>query len=330
MKISYFFRPKMAGVFSIETVFQQLFQHLPKEVQKQEYVCTHKWKRYYSFWKARKHQGEINHITGDIHSIALFLNGNKTILTVHDIGRYERNLTGIRKVITKYLWLQWPLKKVAIITTISEYTKQKLINTCDVDPEKIWVIPNPASSDFKYNYKDFDEKQPVVLQIGGSPVKNLPRLMKALQGTNFRLLLLRKPTPELEVTLKKAQIIYEFRYNLTREEVYQCYCDSDIVFFASEHEGFGVPILEAQQVGRPVITSNISPMNHVAGEGALLVDPYSIEEIKIALQKLQTSAEFRNRLLEQGNANLKRFSVATIAEKYVSLYRQLNKELDNL
>ncbi|WP_405607784.1 glycosyltransferase family 4 protein [Polaribacter sp. Asnod1-A03] len=320
----------MDGVFSIEMVFEQLFQLLPKEVEKQEYVCTPEWKRYRSFLKARKFQGSINHITGDIHTIALFLKGNKTILTVHDIGRYERNLTGIRKLIIKYLWLQWPLKKVAYVTTISEFTKQKLIDTCQIEAKKIKVIPNPASTDFKPNKKDFNEEQPLVLQIGGSSVKNLPRLIKAVQGTPFRLLLLRKPTAELKRQLDEANITYEFRYNLTRGEVYQCYCDCDLVFFASEHEGFGVPILEAQQVGRPVITSNILPMNDVAGEGALLVNPTSIDEIKKALQKLKTKTEFRKNLLEKGNANLKRFSVTTVADKYVNLYKQLTKDLDNI
>ncbi len=330
MKITYFFRPKMDGVFSIETVFQQLFQFLPKEIEKKEYLCSHKWKRYDSFVKARKFQGEINHITGDIHTIALFLKGKRTILTVHDIGRYERNLSGIRKIIIKYLWLQWPLKKVAYITTISEFTKQKLITTCKIDAKKVLVIPNPASSDFKPFYKEFNNKQPLVLQIGGSSVKNLLRLIEAVKGTSFKLLLLRKPTADLKKDLDEANIVYEFRYNLTREEVYKCYCDCDIVFFASLHEGFGVPILEAQQIGKPIITSNIAPMNDVAGDGALLVDPTNVNEIKKALQKLKTETVFRNELIKNGSYNLERFSVKTVTEKYVSLYKKLNKELEKL
>ncbi|MGY6648125.1 glycosyltransferase family 4 protein [Wenyingzhuangia sp. IMCC45574] len=329
MKISYFFRPKMEGVFSIETVFEQLFTALPSNLRISIFKCTQKWKRYHSFWKARNHQGEINHITGDIHTIALFLKGSNTILTVHDIGRYERNLKGIRKIVIKYLWLQWPLKKVAYITTISDYTKQKLIDTCNISPDKIVVIPNPCSTDFKFIPKAFDKTNPVVLQIGSSPIKNLNRLIEAVKGTDFKLLLLRKPTEELKQLLTSENICYEFRYNLTREEVLQCYYESDIVFFASEHEGFGVPILEGQQVGRPVITSNIAPMNDVAGKGAILVNPFDVKEIKKALQNLQNSPELRMKLVEKGTKNLERFSAKKIAESYVELYELLNKKIKN-
>lgn len=323
MKITFFFRPPMKGVYSIETVFQQLMESLPKKIKRNEYYCTNQWKRYRSYWKARKNQGDVNHITGDIHTLALFLNGKKTILTVHDIGRFERNLSGLHKIIIKYIWLKWPLKRVAYVTAISNFTKQKLIDICNIPRDKIIVIPNPARLDFQPCHKDKINKNPIILQIGGSPVKNLSRLIKAVSNTSFRLLLLREPSKELERELNKNNIKYEFRYNLSREEVYKCYCECDILFFASEHEGFGVPILEAQRVGRAVITSDFPPMNNVAGEGALLVDPYSVSSIKLALDNLVTDSFLYKDLIKKGETNLQRFDTQNISNQYQELYSKI-------
>lgn len=329
MKVTYFFRPTSVGVYSIEIVFQNILSHLPNNIEARIFRCTTKWKRYNSFLKAGKFQGEVNHITGDIHTIALFLNGNKTILTVHDIGRYERNLKGIRKWIIKKIWLEWPLNRVKYITTISEYTKQKLLNVCKISPSKIFVIPNPANTDFVYSPKEFNSEKPVILQIGSSPVKNVERLIDAVVGINCKLLLVRKTDDSLIQKLDSAGLCYEIRQNLTRSEVYDCYRESDILFFASEHEGFGVPILEANSVGRPVITSNLAPMKDVAGDAALLIDPFSVNEIRRAILNLCRDEKLRMDLIKNGITNLSRFTTEGITDQYVQLYKQMITENNN-
>ena len=88
----------MKSVHSIETVFGIIKSGLPKAVKFVDYVCTSKWKRFYSYFKSRQFQGEVNHVTGDIHTIALFLDPSKTIITVHDVGRYERDLKGLKSI----------------------------------------------------------------------------------------------------------------------------------------------------------------------------------------------------------------------------------------
>ena len=326
MEVTYFFRPKIKGVHSIETLFTNLFKALPSIVQGSRYVCTHKWKRFHSYIKASQYQGQVNHITGDIHTIALFLKGSKTVLTVHDIGHYERDLSGIKKFIFKVIWLDLPLKKVKYITTISEFTKRKILENCKVPEHKIIVIPNPASADFELSHKVFNDDAPVILQMGSGNNKNIHRLIEAITGLNFRLLLIRRPDEELKLKLKELQIEFEWHYNITRDEVYECYKKSDIVFFASEYEGFGVPILEANAVGRPVVTSSISSMPEVAGDAAMLVNPYSVEEIKKALLLLKENKQYRESLITNGQENLKRFSIEKIAQQYYEVYQKIIKE----
>lgn len=326
MRITYFFRPKQEGAHSIEILFKSIIENLPSYVDYKFFVCTKKWKRFHSFFKSTKYQSQINHITGDIHTIALFLSKKRTILTVHDIGRYDRDLKGLRKKIFKILWLDLPLRNVKFITTISDFTKNRLIEECHISEDKIHVIPNPASTDFKANQKSYNTIEPCILQIGSGNNKNIHRLINSVKDTNFKLLLIRKPSSDLEILLKEKEISYEWKYNLSRKEVYDCFVACDIVFFASEYEGFGVPILEANAVGRPVVTSNISSMPFVAGESAIQVNPFNEMEIKKALLDLHDNPNLREELINKGFENLQRFSIKTITEQYMDLYHKIALE----
>lgn len=323
MRITYFFRPKQEGAHSIEILFKSITENLPSYVDSRFFICTQKWKRFHSFFQGRKHQSEINHITGDIHTIALFLSKKRTILTVHDIGRYDRDLKGLRKRIFKILWLDLPLRNVKFITTISDFTKNRLMQECHISADKIYVIPNPASTDFKASPKPYNAKEPCILQIGSGNNKNIFRLIDAVKNTKFKLLLIRKPSNELEILLKNEKIPYEWKHNLTRKEVYECFVACDIVFFASEYEGFGVPILEANAVGRPVLTSNLSSMPFVAGESAIQVNPFNKLEIKKALLDLHNNPALREELINKGFKNLERFSLKTITKQYMDLYHKI-------
>ncbi|RKD87719.1 glycosyltransferase family 4 protein [Mangrovibacterium diazotrophicum] len=325
MKVTFFFRPKMRGVHSIETLFGNLFNQFPRDIEKEVYICTHKWKRFHSYLKARKYQGEVNHITGDIHQIALFLNRGKTILTIHDIGRWERDLKGWKKRLFKLLWLDLPLRSATIVTTISEFTKSKLVQECGIAADKIRVIHNPATIDFNYAPGAFNAESPTILQIGSGAQKNLNRLIEAVKGTPFRLLLIRRPDAAIEFKLQSLNIPYEWHSNLSRQEVYECYKKCDLIFFASEYEGFGVPILEANAVGRPVVTSNLASMPEVAGKSAILVNPYDVQEIRDALFKLKEKEQYRVQLIQEGIENLKRFSPEKTAQAYYELYQEIKQ-----
>ena len=92
------------------------------------------------------------------------------------------------------------------------------------------------------------------------------------------------------------------------------------------YEGFGVPILEANALGRPVITSTTTAMPEVAGEGAVLVDPYKPEEIRQAVQRLIEDDAFRMDLVKKGYQNVQRFKPEMVAAKYEELYKRVVEE----
>ena len=322
-RITFFFRPKNSSAFSIEEIFNTLMGEFSDYYLISSFYSRNGISKLFSFLQSRFKQGDVNHLTGGYNPISFFLNPKKTIITIHDIGYYERNLKGIKKFIFGLIHYYLPLRYVSKITTVSEFTKQKIIDKFGINSNKITVIPNPVGKVFTFEQKHFNKNSPLILQIGGSSVKNLDRLIEAIRDTEFRLLLIRKPEKKIVNKLDLYKIQYEFRYNLTQEEVYECYKICDILYFASEHEGFGVPIIEAQSVGRVVLTSNFAPMTDVAGSGALFVNPFQIEEIKNALLTIKDNDDVRKMLVYNGQKNVDRFSVKFISKLYMALYEEV-------
>ena len=327
MKVTYFYRPRSTFAFSIEGVFSIIKDAMKGRISYIDYYCTNKWKRLYSLTDAWKYQSDINHITGDAHFLALGLKGSKTILTVHDMAHFERKLTGLRKQLFRLFWFQLPISHVQAVTTISEFTKQKLLEYTSVSPDKIRVIYNPAP-DFKANVKPFRAVKQKILQVGSGSNKNIYRLIEAVTGLDYHLILVRRKDIKLETLLREKNISYEWYQNLSKEEIYNCYVDCDIVYFASEYEGFGVPILEGNAVGRCVITSNVTSMPEVAGDSALIVDPFNVLEIRNAILKITEDAVLREDLIKKGFENLKRFSPEVIAAEYYDLYTEIHNKGD--
>ena len=122
-----------------------------------------------------------------------------------------------------------------------------------------------------------------------------------------------------------VDIEYENYYNIPYSKVLELYTQADMVTFPSFYEGFGMPILEANMVGIPVLASNIDVLHEVADNAAYFVNPYSIDDIRHGIIELLDNNKLRNSLIANGKVNIKRFSPQNIAEQYKSLYRQLSR-----
>lgn len=268
---------------------------------------------------------DIYHVTGDINYFINFLPRMKTVLTVHDIGHYLFGLTGVRRWLYKWLWLIWPIRGAAAVTAVSVETRNNIRKYLGVDSKSIEIIENCHGAIFKPAFKAFSNECPMILQVGTKPYKNVPRLVEAIEGLRCRLVLVGNIDEETRKKLKQCRVNYENYVNLSRDEVYRRYVECDLVAFLSVRgEGFGVPIIEAQAVGRPVITSKLPPMTDVAGEGACLVNPVDVAEIRAGIQKIIFDATYRSDLIQRGFQNVRRYSTATICDRYLDLYRRLS------
>lgn len=325
MKILYLNRAKSFGGFS----FEELFLTIKENLIQCEVIDFYD-KTYSSFLKnikiARKIKCDVIHITGGIGYYALFLPKKKTILTIHDTNHYEFDLKGFRKWIYGWLIYRLPIMNVEYVTVVSNHTKNNLIRFFGINEAKIRVIPNCFPKEFKENKKNILSKPTKILQIGTKPNKNIKRLIEAVNGLEVELIIIGKLTVEILELLKESKINFINKYNLTRKEIYLEYVNCDIVAFVSLREGFGAPIIEANAVGRVIMTSTISSMPEVAGNSAHLVNPMNVNEIRNGIIKLTDNDKYRNQLIANGIENAKKYNPSLIANYYQDLYLEINKK----
>jgi len=112
------------------------------------------------------------------------------------------------------------------------------------------------------------------------------------------------------------------------EDLPALYNGADLFVFPSLYEGFGLPVLEAMACGTPVVTSNTSSLPEVAGDAALLVDPYDVEEIATAMRRILEDEALTAELRAKGLARAKEFSWERTARETIAVYEKvLGKKL---
>lgn len=273
-------------------------------------------------WSSQISDADIVHVTGDIHYAVIGMWRVPSVLTIHDL-RFIENQTGLRRFLFWLLWLYLPCKRATHVTVISEFTKRRLQAHVRMATNKLHVIPDCVDPSFVSTPKPALSEPPVVLHVGTTPNKNLERLIAACNGLNLELWILGRLTAEQKALLSESSIRVREHFDLTREEVLSLYQQCDMVSFVSLYEGFGLPILEAQAVGRPVITSNIAPLNEVAGNGALCVVPQDVAEIHQALRSLLENESLRSNLVQKGFENVRNYSAQAVAQQFHTLYCQM-------
>lgn len=265
---------------------------------------------------------DVFHVTGHINYYALLLPAKRTVLTMHDI-RVLGMRSGLRRYLIKKLFFDLPTRRLNYIVTGTEDAKRDLIRITNCPPEKIHVIGHPMTIDRSKHERKFDRENPRILQIGTAPNKNLFRLIAALRGIQCVLIIIGRLDESTVRALRDNEIAFENRFDLSDEQIQSEYANSDIVAFCSMSEGFGLPIIEAQAMSIPVITSRVDPMMDVAGAGAVLAEPLDPESIRASVQRVIQDEEFRKAAVENGRRNVERFTPDRIARKYFDLYQKI-------
>lgn len=270
----------------------------------------------------RPASADVFHVTGHAHYITLIMPVDKTVLTIHDAGiLYLR--TGLRRWVLKKLFFDLPVKRLRFITAISEATKAEVVAATGCDPKKITVIGNPVPSSYRPKSKEFNAAEPRILFVGTAPHKNLDRALKALAGIPCSLRVVGELSVDQKQEIERTGVPYTNATALNDDLMRHEYENADIILFPSHFEGFGMPIIEAQAIGRPVITSDLAPMNDVAGGGAVLVNPDEPDEIRNAVIRVIDDNRFRADLVAKGSENVARYSTEQISGQYIELYDRI-------
>ena len=330
LKVTYFHRLRLPDVhFSIESIFARTRIELADSVQAKVVTSPFRsrglFRRIWNVIVARQQQSEINHVTGDVNFLTIGMNRRKTILTHHDSYFIDRT-SGLRRELLRLVWLKLPVACSRFVTTVSEATKQELVQLIDCDPDRIVVIHNAISDQFQPFHKPFDFARPRILQMGTAVNKNIESLAVALRGLACKLIIVGRLSQQQRNVLEKSQIDFEMKVELSEDQVVEQYREADIVTLVSTIEGFGMPIVEAQVTGRVVVTGNCSSMPEIAGDGACLVDPFDAASIRAGFNHVIQDRSYREDLILRGLENARRFDQKQIAQQYLTLYQKIVAE----
>lgn len=295
---------------------------------------------YYVFFREK---ADITHFFN--YYIPPFVRGKK-ITTIHDmtIKTYPETVRLTSRVMAK-LNLRTTCKRATRIITSSEFSKSEIVKYLKVSPEKISVLYSGVDLNVYKPCKDEDAKERIKHKYGISkeyylylgtlePRKNIERLILAYSMLKEES----KDIPKLVIAGKKGWM-YEDIFNVVSEKnlkkhvIFTGYVDSEdapilmsaaVAFvFPSLYEGFGMPPLEAMACGTPVITSNCASLPEVVGDAAILVNPYSVEEIMDALKQVYVDKEVSRILAKRGEERAKLFAWDKISHMLYEIYKEV-------
>lgn len=260
-------------------------------------------------------------------NIIPFLHPSRCVITIHDVAFhyfpecYSRFVRWYLEVTTRFA-----LRQALKVIVVSQATKDDLVQIYHVDPLRIEVIYSgspptrerpPSPDEIATTLRRHGIVRPYLLYLGRlEKKKNVARIVEAFvelkeQGIPHRLVLGGNPGvgfAEIERLIEASRFAQDIILaGYVGEEKEQLYAGADVFVFPSLYEGFGFPILEAARNGTPVVTSRSSCLPEVAGEAALLVDPFDVHEIAEAVLKLIRDHELRASLVQRGHERLSRF-----------------------
>jgi glycosyltransferase involved in cell wall biosynthesis len=268
------------------------------------------------------------------------------VATIHDLAFEHLPETFTRRGSFQLkLTVRRTAKRAARIVTVSEYSRQDLINTYHLPPEKVVVTyngvephfsPQPGSaSEAEEIHRRFGISRNFLLAVGSlQPRKNLVRLIRAYsrlrsECENFthQLVIVGRKlwlADEIFAEVKKQRWSGDVILTgyVSDDDLPALYRTSSAFVYPSIFEGFGLPPLEAMACGTPVVTGDNSSLPEITGDAALLVDAYDEQSLANAMIEVVSNDRLRATMREKGIAQAKKFTWRAAAEKTLRLYRE--------
>jgi glycosyltransferase involved in cell wall biosynthesis len=271
----------------------------------------------------------------------------KTVLVTHDIAHvhFPEQVSFFQR---KYYQFFAPKfnRRADRIVAVSHYTKGDIVKHYGISPEKIAVACNGCREIFrplpdaekKAVQGQYAQGKPYFFYVGAvQPRKNVHRLIAAFDvfkqktGAAVKLLIAGRfawKAGEVRAAFERSPFKNDILFlgYVPDDELAKLMGAALACTYLSLFEGFGVPVLEAMNSEVPAITSNVSSMPEVAGKAALLVNPYSVEEISLSLENIWEDGQLRERLVQEGRLQRQQFTWQNAADVvYENLLRAAGK-----
>ncbi|MCB0477553.1 MAG: glycosyltransferase family 4 protein [Crocinitomicaceae bacterium] len=265
--------------------------------------------------------------------------------TIHDLN-FEHFPNDLPKAASQYLRNYFPkfARKASHILTVSEFSKQDIATTYQIDSSKITVAFNGINPNFRVVSEEekaatrekYTNGEEFILFVGSiHPRKNLDRLLKAFdqfkkeQTTSTQLLIVGDRywwTDELQKTFDSLEFKDEVHFtgHLDQEALILATGSAKFMTYLSYFEGFGLPVGESMKSGVAVLASDQTSIPEVGGDAVHYVDPFSSSSIVAGLLKLDQDQEYRSTLVEKGFKQAAQFSWDTTAK---DVWKVLNNQL---
>jgi len=267
------------------------------------------------------------------------------VATVHDLIPYVMPDTCGKSYLDKFLQdMPYILEKCDKVITVSNYSKQDIIKYFKLPEDKIKVTYLAADSRFKlmnkeasweFLKKEYSYSNDFILYLGGfSPRKNVEGLLESYRRVYrelpgyYDLVLIGASRDNHYELRKKAEGMgltdrVVFAGYVPYEHLPFFYNCSSLFVYPSLYEGFGLPPLEAMTCGTPTITTNVTSIPEVVGEGAVLTDPYNTDELTDKIYKTISDSEFREQLSIKALRRAYNFSWKKTAIETVKVYEEV-------
>lgn len=274
--------------------------------------------------------------------MAPILSKNKVVITVHDMAfRSVKGAFTFKSTVWKNFIMHLSIKKADKVVVITDFTKSEVERYYPNYISKVGTIYNGFNNFANDNINlkninkeilDLTSKKFLLTVSTISPRKNMDGLIKAFnkikEKTDLNLVVAGKKGWLYEDVFRIVDELsigdrVIFTYEVNDDELKYLYKNAYLLVYPSFYEGFGLPPLEAMSYGIPCVVSNSTSIPEVVGDAAILVDPYSIDDISSKILMLINDKEKTNQLKERGYLRLEKFSWEKCANETIKVYKNL-------
>ena len=289
------------------------------------------------------------------HPVPLTVRGCPNIYTIHDLVPLRLPYTTLDNKKYFYRLLTSLARTADHIVTVSEHSRRDIVEFLGIDESRVTntyqAVDIPAHLLDRTDGEVADDLAKLFgLDFGGyflfygaiEPKKNVSRLVDAYAGSGSKLPLIIaggrgwQNQTDLRKIRDERFSNYRIDGNILRRERQVRRLDflphdqlitlirgARALLFPSIYEGFGLPVVEAMTLGTPVITSSASSLPEVAGDSALIVDPYSVDDIMRSIIAIEADADLRGELRQRGRTQASKFSPSAYEKRLHNLYHNL-------